>query len=448
MKTNVRILLSAMMFLQFFVWGSWFATLGAVLTDNGLAQYGGSAYGSAPIAAIIAPLFLGLVADRFFNSEKAMGVLHLIGGGIMFLAPGLVASGNGDVLVWVLIGHTLCYMPTLGLSNTIAFANIDDQNKFPSLRVWGTIGWIAAGLVVGGLGWSRSTNIFNLAAISALVLGFFCFFLPATPPPAKGKPVNLKALLMVDAFKMLVNIPFLVFIISSTLICIPFAYYFLQTPNFLIHIGFGAAASTMTLGQMLEIPFMLLIPILYRRLGVKWLIVIAMSTLAMRFALFSLGAPDQVIWMILLGVIVHGICYDFFFVTGFMYTANKAGREIRGQAQAMLVFFTQGIGFFIGYQVAGTNAGTTVTNMDSLSDAIPQTQFTYWESLGKMFSADKPEIPGTLFADTMMQWKDFWMVPCLLAAGIAIIFLLSFWEKKSCPKQTSKEESSSFNKSE
>ncbi len=448
MKTKVRILLSAMMFLQLFVWGAWFATLGTVLTDNGLAKQIGSAFGSAPIGAIIAPLFLGLVADRFFNSEKAMGVLHLLGGGIMFLAPGLVASGNGETLIWVLIGYMLCYMPTLGLANTIAFANIDDQNKFPSLRVWGTIGWIVAGLMVGGFGWSGSTNIFNLAAISALVLGVFCFFLPATPPPAKEKPVNLKALLMVDAFKMLTNIPFLVFIICSTLICIPFAYYFVQTSNFLTHIGFGAAASTMTLGQMLEIPFMLLIPIFYRRLGVKWLIVIAMSTLVARYALFSLGAPDQVIWMILLGVIVHGICYDFFFVTGFMYTANKAGREIRGQAQAMLVFFTQGIGFFIGYRVAGANAGAIVTNMESLSNAIPERQFTYWESLGKMFSADKLEIPGTLFADTMMQWKDFWMAPCMLTAGIAVVFFLSFWDKKSHLQQTSKSETGGFHKSE
>ncbi len=448
MKTNIRILLSAMMFLQFFVWGAWFSTLSVVLTDYKLTERIGSAFGSAPIAAIIAPLFLGLVTDRFFNSERAMGVLHLIGSGLMFLAPGLVVSGNGETLVWVFIGHMLCYMPTIGLSNTIAFINIDDRNKFPSLRVWGTIGWIVAGLIVGGLGWTDSPNMFTLAAISGLALGLFCFLLPATPPPAKGKPVNLKALLMVDAFKMLTNIPFLVFIICSTLICIPLAYYFVQTGNFLTHIGFNAAASTMTLGQVSEIFFMLLVPFFYRRLGVKWMILIGMLAWVARYALFSLGAPDQVIWMILLGVILHGICFDFFFVTGFMYTDNKASKEIRGQAQAMLVFFTQGVGMFIGYRVASAKTASTMTKMEALSDEIPGGDLTYWESFGKMFLVDKPEIPGTLLMDTMMQWKTFWMFPCVMAAVITVIFFLLFWERKNRPKQDSNMEPGRVNRPE
>ena len=215
MSSKNRILLSVMMFLQFFVWGAWFATLGACLASNNLASIIGDAYGSAPLAAIIAPLLLGLVADRFFNSEKAMGVLHLIGGGLLFMAPGLVAKGDGKSLVWLFTAYMLCYMPTLGLSNTVAFTNIDDRNKFPALRVWGTIGWIVAGLIVGGLGWSASTHIFTLAAVSSLVLGVVCFLQPATPPPAAGKPINLQALLMVDAFKMLANVPFLVFIVCS-----------------------------------------------------------------------------------------------------------------------------------------------------------------------------------------------------------------------------------------
>ncbi len=430
MKSNIRLLLSGMMFLQFFVWGAWFATLGVALAGNGMTEQIGGAFGSAPIAAIVAPLFLGLVADRLFNSEKTMSVLHLIGGALLFLAPGLIEKGDGNTLIWVFTGHMLCYMPTLGLSNTVAFTNIDDQNKFPALRVWGTIGWIVAGLIVGGLGWSASPNIFYLAGASGVVLGIFCFFLPPTPPPAKGKPVDLKSLLMVDAFKMLGHVPFLVFIICSTLVCIPLAYYYALTSNYLTHVGFSAAGSTMTLGQMSEIFFMILIPFFYRRLGVKVMILVGMLAWVARYALFSFGAPDQVAWMILLGVILHGVCYDFFFVTGFMYTDNRAAKEIRGQAQAMLVFFTQGVGMFFGFKVANAKFGSTVTKADELTQAMPAPEeFTFLESFGKMFTVDKPDVAGNVLSETMLQWKEFWIYPCLMAAVITVIFFVAFWDK-------------------
>lgn len=423
-------LLSTMMFLQFFVWGAWFATLGVALGSNGMTDQIGAAYSSAPIAAIIAPLFLGLIADRFFNSEKAMGALHLVGAGLMFTAPGLIAKGDGKTLIWVFTGHMLCYMPTLGLSNTVAFSNIDDRNKFPALRVWGTIGWIIAGLLVGGLGWSASPKIFTLAAIAGVLLGVLCFFLPSTPPPAKDKPVNFETLLMVDAFRMLGNVPFLVFIICSTLICIPLAYYYALTSNYLSNIGFQATGSTMTLGQISEIFFMILIPFFYRRLGVKIMILVGMLAWVIRYGLFSVGAPEQVTWMILLGVILHGICYDFFFVTGFMYTDNKAPKEVRGQAQSMLVFFTQGVGMFFGFKIAGAKFGETVTKFDELTAAMPKAEeFTFWQSFGKMFSAEKYEVSGTLLADTMAQWKAYWMFPCMMAAVIMVVFFLAFWDK-------------------
>lgn len=420
------------MFLQFFIWGSWFATLGVCLATNNLTNIIGDAYGSAPIAAIIAPLFLGLVADRFLNSEKAMGILHLVGGGLLFAAPALIAKGQGGTLVWLFIGYMLCYMPTLGLSNTVAFTNIDDRNKFPALRVWGTIGWIAAGLIVGGLNWSASTNIFILAAVSSVLLGVMSFFLPATPPPARGKPVNMKALLMFDAFKMLGKPAFFVFILCSTLICIPLAYYYAFTSNFLSHVGFKAPASTMVLGQVSEIFFMLLVPFFFRRLGVKWMIIIGMLAWVVRYALFAYGAPESVVWMIMLGVILHGICYDFFFVTGFIYTDKQAGPEARGQAQSMLVFFTQGVGMFFGFRIAGARFGETVTKSDELTQALPAAEpFTFWQSFGKMFSAETVTAPGTLLSETMAQWKEFWLFPCLMAAAITILFAVAFWDKSA-----------------
>ncbi|MEK6250184.1 MAG: MFS transporter, partial [Planctomycetales bacterium] len=225
--------LSVMMFLQFFVWGAWFVTLGACLGTNKLTNFIPGAYGSAPIAAIIAPLFLGLIADRFFSSERVMGILFLLGGVLMWLSHGYAVEGNGDMMVWLFIGHMLCYMPTLGLSNTIAFTNIPDQNDFPKIRVWGTIGWNVAGLFVGFMGWSNSLNILYVASAGSVVMGLYCFTLPHTPPPARDKPLNIQTILMFDAFKLLLRFPFLVFIVCSTLICIPLAYYYGVTSMYL-----------------------------------------------------------------------------------------------------------------------------------------------------------------------------------------------------------------------
>ncbi|TVQ00610.1 MAG: MFS transporter [Planctomycetaceae bacterium] len=427
--------LSVMMFLQFFVWGAWFATLGLALGSNGLAEFGAGSFGSAPLAAILAPLFLGLVADRFFASERVMGVLFLIGGVLLCLAPGYAEAGNGRVMVWLFIGHMLCYMPTLGLSNTIAFSNIPDQNDFPRIRVWGTIGWIAAGLFVGAMGWSASFKILWVGGLSSIVMGIYSFTLPHTPPPARGKAVNLRTLLMFDALSLLAHPPFLVFIVCSTLICIPLAYYYGITSMFLGNAGFVATASSMTIGQMSEIVFMLLIPFFFRRLGVKNMILIGMLAWVARYALFAVGAPDQVAWMLFLGIALHGICYDFFFVTGFMYTDKVADASIRGQAQGMLVFFTQGIGMYFGYWVAFWHHNKTVTQFGALNEAIaasrPEESLGFLQSLTRMFSVESPNVDPELLSATMDQWRAFWMVPAAMASIIAVIFLVAFWDKMS-----------------
>lgn len=431
---SVRFRLSVMMFLQFFVWGAWFATLGKCLADNQLGEFGGDAYGSAPLAAIIAPLFLGLVADRFFASQHVMGLLMLVGGAILCMAPGYAAAGNGQMLVYLFLGHMLCYMPTLGLSNTIAFANIPDQNMFPQVRVWGTIGWIVAGLFVGFMKWSASFNIFYLAGGCSILLGLYCFSLPHTPPPAKDKPLHWRTLFMIDALRMLLNPAFFVFMLCSTLICIPLAYYYGLTSNLLGQVGFDAPASTMTLGQMSEIFFMVLIPFFFRRLGVKWMILIGMGAWVARYLLFAYGAPDQVAWMILLAVLLHGVCYDFFFVTGFMYTDKKSPEEIRGQAQGLLVFFTQGIGMYFGYKVAFGEFGSTVTSYQNLATAIseskPDEKLSFAESLGRMFSMSLPEgLDAQLLTDTMAQWKTLWIAPAIMAAVIMVVFGIAFHDK-------------------
>ncbi|MGL4513250.1 MAG: MFS transporter [Lacipirellulaceae bacterium] len=428
--------LSVMMFLEFFTWGAWGPTLGACFSANGLSDAIGGVYGAGPLAAIIAPLFLGLIADRLFPSQVVYGVLMLLGAAFMYLAIGYAQAGDGGMVWWMFIGHMLCYMPTIGLVNTIAFANIKDPNLFPSIRVWGTIGWIAAGLTVGACSWSASFNILWLSMCGAIAAAVYAFTLPHTPPPAKGKPLNLSSLLMADAFLLLANVPFAVFMICSTLICIPLAYYYGYTSNLLTTVGFEQAASTMTIGQMSEIFFMILIPFFFRRLGVKWMILVGMAAWVARYALFALGAPDQVVWMILLGVVLHGVSYDFLFVTGFMYTDQKAPAEVRGQAQSLLVFFTQGIGMWLGFKMAGWRFAETMTSEPALAKAIADSREAstpgFVESMSKMLSVSMPEgVDPELINSTMNQWREFWMLPAMMAAVIAVIFFVAFWDKTS-----------------
>jgi nucleoside transporter len=448
---NTCLRLSIMMFLQFFAWGSWFATLALAMGNNGLGDFIGGAYESAPIAAIIAPLFLGLVADRLFPSEKVMGVLMLIGGGIMAAIAMIAPQGaeQGQVIVWLMIAYMLCYMPTLGLGNTITFTHLP-QEQFPKARVWGTIGWIAAGLGLGAVGWSDSLNIFWLGAISSFALGVYSFTLPHTPPPAKGKPIDLGSLLMLDAIKLLKAPAFFVFAVCSMLICIPLAYYYGQTSAFLGATGFDQPASTMTLGQMSEIIFMILIPFFFRKLGVKLMLLIGMGCWVARYALFAFGAPDQVAWMLLLGVALHGICYDFFFVTGFIYTDKKAPAEIRGQAQSLLVFLTQGLGMFFGFRMAfggkfpftdialpntcgvygAAPAGNQPLMENIKSTAGEQASPSFLDSLLGMFGKGYPEgVDADLVTKAMTDWKYYWMFPAGMAAVIFVVFAVFFWDK-------------------
>lgn len=478
--STIVILLSAMMFLQFFAWGSWFATLSAAMDTHLLGAFIGAAYEAAPIAAIFAPLFLGLVADRFFASEKVMGALMLLGGVIMLFIPGLAESAStfaaqsasemrangtyeaqafvemqaaentaGKTLVWLILAHLLCYMPTLGLGNTIAFTHIPSQDQFPKIRVWGTIGWIAAGLTLGVLGWSASYNIFWLGAASSLALGVLCFFLPNTPPPLRGQPMNLRSLLMVDAFKLLGNWNFFVFAVCSTLICIPLAYYYGMTATYLNQTGFVEPGATMTIGQMSEFFFMLLIPFFFRRLGVKIMIMIGMACWVVRYLLFAFGATDQTTWMLLLAVALHGVCYDFFFVTGFMYTDAKASKEIRGQAQGLLVFLTQGVGMFFGYRIMAGGSlfgfipldltfgkyGEQVTAAPQYVEALGAARgksepLSFLESFTQMFSRQLPEsLDAGILAETMAQWRDFWLSPAIMAAAIFVLFTVAFWDR-------------------
>lgn len=450
---NTVIRLSIMMFLQFFVWGAWFATLGGFLGANGLASIIGGAYGSQPIAAIIAPLFLGLIADRFFASERVLGALHILGGAILLMVPAKIASVAGlppdqqaaaaKGIVNLFNLHMLCYMPTIALSNSVAFSNISDRNKFPVVRVLGTIGWIAAGWVVALLKGSTDAIIFKLAGYAAIVLGLYSFTLPHTPAPAKGKPINISSLLMVDAFKLLGRPAFLVFVICSTLVCIPLSYYYAFTSVYLPEVGFAKERMSffMSFGQISEIFFMLLIPFFFRKLGTKNMLLIGMLAWVVRYGLFAAGAPDSVRWMVLLGVILHGICYDFFFVTGYMYTDRVAPPDVRNQAQSLVVFFTLGIGMFFGFGMAGAKHGMIFADPNAPKVAAPPPSGIIEHitaALGKVvdvFTAVIDSTLGKLVAGISNKWTQFWALPAIIAAVVMLIFFLAFWDKED-KKQT------------
>jgi nucleoside transporter len=391
-----------MMFLEFFVWGAWYVTTGNYMTAAGMTEQIKYAYMLSPIAAIVSPFFLGMIADRFFASERVLAVLHLIGGAAMLSVPSAAKAGPAAFLAVILI-HCLCFMPTINLTNSIAFANLTNQEKqFPYIRVFGTLGWIVAGLMISFLGVDTSATQYMIAGGCAIVLGLFSFVLPHTPPPAKGKKATVGEILGVDALSLFKSRSFAVFAISSFLICIPLAAYYSYAARMVGDIyavrdpanATPPIAATMSVGQAAEVIFMLIMPFFFVRLGVKWMLALGMLAWGARYALFAAGAPHHVLWMIVLGIALHGICYDFFFVTGFIYTDKRAPKEIRNQAQGLLVLLTYGLGLFIGAFVTG-----------------------------ELFN----RIVGTATgAQALPLYQKFWIYPCVFALVILVIFAALF----------------------
>jgi nucleoside transporter len=355
MNTGLRVRLSVMMFLQYFIWGAWYAAarpyLGGAL--NFTNRQIDIAYNSPALAAMITPFFIGMVADRFFATEKVLAVLHILGGALMFAAAKVRTF---EAFCPLLIAHTLCYMPTLALTNSISFARMKDPGKeFPGIRVLGTISWIVAGLAVGILGAKATSTAtaFHLAAGFSLLMGLYCLTLPHTPPPAAGQPVTARDVLGLDALALLRERSFAVFVVSAFLICIPLTFYFSFTPSFLADLNVSNVPGKMTMGQMSEIFFMLLMPWFFVRLGVKYMLIVGMFCWAARYLLFFLGYDSRAVWPIYLGVIIHGVCYDFFFVTAYIYVDRKAPETIRAKAQGFIAFVMLGAGMFLGANLSG-----------------------------------------------------------------------------------------------
>jgi nucleoside transporter len=391
------------MFLNFFIWGAWFVTLGTFLFNN-LNASGtqiGSVFSTQSWGAIIAPFIIGLIADRYFNAEKILAILHLAGAILMYQ---MYNANEISVFYPYALVYMILYMPTLALVNSISFNQMNDPEKeFPSIRVWGTIGWIVAGLLISFVFlWDSESAIkaglmkqtFLMASIASLILGLFSFTLPKTPPKVStGTKVKVSDILGLDALKLLKDKNFATFFVASILICIPLAFYYQNGNPFLSNIGVENATGKMTIGQISEVLFLLMLPIFLKKYGFKITILAGMAAWAIRYALFAYGNAGELSFMLILGIALHGICYDFFFVAGQIYTNAKAGIKYKSAAQGLITFATYGIGMLIGFKIAGL-----ITDAYKLSE-------------------------------TSFNWQMIWIIPACIAGAVFLLFAIFFNDK-------------------
>ena len=403
MKTTTRIQLSFMMFLEFFIWGGWFVTMGIFLpsTLNASGAESALAYSTQSWGAIIAPFIIGLIADRYFNAERILGVLHLLGAILMYQ---MATADNFAVFYPYVLGYMIAYMPTLALVNSVSFNQMSNPaTEFSPIRVFGTIGWIIAGLSISYIfKWDSPDavangalrNTFLMTGVASLILGIFSFTLPKTPPKGKQEGVTVSGILGLDALKLLKDRNFLVFFVSSVLICIPLAFYYQHAAQFLGEISVENPAGKMTIGQISEVLFMLLLPVFFTRFGFKKTILVGMLAWTIRYFLFSIGDAGSGVYLLLMGIALHGICYDFFFVSGQIYTDSKAGDSVKSAAQGLITLATYGVGMLIGFAIAGQ-----ITDSYAL-------------------------------AEGGHDWKQIWTFPALFAIGVFALFAIFFKKEK------------------
>ena len=404
MKKSTQAQLSFMMFLEFFIWGGWFVTLGTFLGSNlnATGAETGMAYSTQSWGAIIAPFIVGLIADRFFNAEKILGILHIMGAALMFQ---MSKTTEFSLFYPYILGYMIAYMPTLALVNAVAFNQMSNPAKeFPFVRVFGTIGWIAAGMIISlvfkwdsieSIENGALSNTFLMVAIASAILGVFSFTLPKTLPRViKGQKVTISDILGLDALKLLKNRNFLIFFIASVLICIPLAFYYQNISLFLTENKVENSTTWASLGQISEVLFMLLLPFFFAKYGFKKTILFGMLAWGIRYSLFAYGNSGDLFFMLVIGIALHGICYDFFFVSGQIYTDSIAGKKVKSAAQGLITLATYGIGMLIGFWIAGQIADYYIVS------------------------------------EGIHNWKDIWTFPAIFAVVVMILFALFFKNEK------------------
>ena len=393
---NVRARLSIMMFVQYFIYGSWLVTMGTLMGQT-LGFDGtqiGLVYGTPALAAIISPFFVGMIADRFFATERVLAFLHLLGAALLYYASTQTTFGAFYVGI---LAYTLAFMPTLALANSLSFDHMKDPTAdFPRVRVLGTIGWIVVGILIGRLHVEATAIPLRIGAAASVLLALYTLTLPHTPPHAAGKPLSARDVVGLDALSLMKDRSFAVFVVGSLLLCIPLQFYYAFTNLFLNEVGMPEPAFKMTFGQMSEIGFMLLMPWFFARLGVKRMLLVGMAAWALRYTLFAYGNAGSLIWMLYFGIILHGICYDFFFVTGQIYVDQRADIRIRAAAQGFIAFVTLGVGQFVGSWLAG---------------AVVQSR-----TIAAVDAAGTPT----------HDWSSIWLVPAAGSLAVLILFALFF----------------------
>jgi nucleoside transporter len=393
MTVTTRVKLSTMMFLEFFIWGAWFVTMGTYLTKtlSATGVQNGNAYATQSWGAIIAPFIIGLIADRFFSAQKVLGILHLTGAALLYY---ITTIPNFEGFFPIILAYMIIYMPTLALVNSVSFRQMTNPSKeFPPIRILGTLGWIVAGLTIGWLGWEQSNSLvltFKMAAVASLILGILSFTLPATPPAKKGQKTTLGDIMGLDSLGLLKNKSYLIFFIASVAICVPLAFYYNFTNPFLNEVGMKAAAGKQSMGQISELVFMALMPLFFVRLGVKKMLAVGMLAWVLRYIFFAYGDTGSNYWMLIAGIVMHGICYDFFFVTGQIYTDNLAGEKFKSAAQGFITLATYGVGMLIGSYISG------------------------------------PIVDKFKISETAHNWTTIWLIPAGIAAVVLVVFLAFF----------------------
>lgn len=390
-----------MMFVQYFMQGAWNMTMGLVLSTWGMATIIGSSYALLGLATILSPLFIGMVADRFFASQKVMGVLHLINAGVILCVPQFIEAQNTTMTLAMIFLVGLLFYPTTALANSISFSHINGVKYFPVIRVFGTFGFMAIGFIIGQMGYSGDTMTWYIASASGVVLGLYCFSLPNTPPKAKGRVFSLRDLLCLDALSLFRDRNFSILMLSIFVLMIPKTAYSAYIPVFLKALGFDNAASMMQVGIACEVVFMFMLSFFLLKAGFKVTLLIGAVCWVIRSIFFSQAAIDANMMFVLIGLMLQGFCWDFFFTVGDIYVDRKARPEIRAQAQSLRFIVSNGVGLLFASTICGQIFNNTVTEQGP--QALP-------------------------------QWENFWLIPAIIAAIVSLFFFIFFKDDLSKEK--------------